>query len=161
MFFAHAIYASREFGMRRLAICSHKADKDRMADRADDGIERINLRYNEDGRIVPPIVNAILKAAAKDAIPVTFFCNGVSYQLIRYTYIKDDERLYNPYRKNHIERVERIARWEDIFVYSDRCRCSVCYGEYGYDSIENICGIVKLKDNQQKTVRIDVQHCKH
>ncbi len=161
MFFAHVTYQSEEFGEAKLAVCSEKSDIEKLPHRADDGVERICFSCDGEGRVAPPVLDAIFNAAAKGVYPTKFLCNGVEFQLIRYTCIKDVERRYNPYRKDHIVRVERIASGKDIYVYSDRCRCGACYAQYGYDSIDNICGIVGLRDNPSKTARIDVQYCKH
>lgn len=151
MFFANAVCSSQEFGQFTLAICTEKAEE-HLWDNRDDGIVR--AQYER------PIANTILCAAATGKPPVDFICNEVRYTLLRYN-ARSDERFYNQHRKNYAVRKTRIVRNTEIYVCSERCRCTPCFVEFGFDSLENVCGLVKLRDDPRHVVEIDVQHCKH
>lgn len=152
MFFANATISSDEFGEGKIAICSDEATEQAWAGRRGYGLARV---WRE-----RPIADSILKAAAQETLPVPFTCNGVRYQLLKYN-CRSEERFHNPYRKNHVVRKERLARYSDIYVYTERCRCTSCFAEFGFDSIENICGLVQTADDPRRIVEIDIQHCKH
>lgn len=149
MFFANATYTSQEFGKLIIAICTDE-DEEHLWDGREDGIFRV--QYTK------PIAEAVLRAAAVGVLPVDFSCNDVQYSLIKYN-ARPEERFYNQYRKNHVVRKARIVRNTEIYVCSERCRCTPCFGKYGFDSLENVCGLVKLRDDPQRIVEIDVQHC--
>lgn len=150
MFFANAKYESDEYGIMTIAICSDEQTEREWSEKETGNLLRV---YYE-----RPIAKEIMRAAAKGALPISFSCNEVKYRLLKYT-CWPEERFYNEYRKNHVVRKERLARYCDIFVYSERCRCTACYAQWGYDNIENVCGIVPTLQNSKRTVEIDVQHC--
>lgn len=150
MFFANAKYESEEYGITTIAICSDKQTVQKWRKKETDGLIRV---YYEG-----TIAEEIMWAAAKDVLPVSFSFRGINYRLLKYT-CWPEERFYNQYRKNHVVRKERLARYSDIFVYSERCRCTACYAQWGFDNIENICGIIPTVHNSQRAVEIDVQHC--
>lgn len=152
MFFACATYVSEEFGRSIIALCdSEESEKQWSVADAESFFHVVHTKA---------IAQAVMKAAARDSLPTRFTCNGVDYTLIKYIK-RPEERFYNHFRKSHVVRKERIARASEIYVYSERCRCTSCFAEYGYDSIENVCGLIGVLDNPKRTVEIDVQHCKH
>ena len=151
MFFANAQYESKEYGVMTIAICSDEQAEQEWSEKETDGLFRVHYER--------PIAQEIMRAAAKDVLPVSFFCNGIKYSLLKYT-CWPEERFYNQFRQNYVARKERLVRYCDIFVYSERCRCTACYAQWGFDSIENICGIVQTVHGSKQTVEIDVQHCR-
>lgn len=150
MFFANATYTSKTYGTQSIAICS-----DKETERVWSQKPRKDLRRTYYER---PIAEEIMKAAAKDSLPADFDCHGIKYTLIKYT-CRPEERFYNKYRKNYVVGRERIARARDIYVYSERCRCTSCYAQWGWEGIENICGMMQTRDAPHRTVEVDVQHC--
>lgn len=150
MFYANAKYESKEYGIMSIAICSDKQAGREWKGKGTDNLYRVHYEV--------PIAKEIMKAAARDVLPADFNLHGVNYTLLKYT-CRPEERFYNQYRKNHVVRKERLARNSDIYVYSERCRCTACYAQWGYDSIENVCGIIPTLHNPKRTVEIDVQHC--
>ena len=151
MFFANAKYESKEYGIVTIALCSNEQTEQEWSEKASDDLFRV---YYE-----RPIAQEIMRAAAKDILPTSFSCNEINYRLLKYT-CWPEERFYNQFRQNHVARKERLTRYCDIFVYSERCRCTACYAQWGFDSIENICGIVQTVHGSKRTVEIDVQHCR-
>lgn len=151
MFFANARCESREYGIVTIAICSDYETEQLWEDTSTNQFYRLCCKR--------PIAQEIMKAAALDVLPVGFTCNEVYYTLISYNH-RPEERFYNEYRKNHVVRKERLARNSDIYVYLERCRCTSCYFQWGFDSIENVCGLVQTRSGPMKTVEIDVQHCR-
>lgn len=149
MFFANATYSSQEYGKKTLGICSNEDEAKRLEGR-NDGVLRV--QYEK------PIAKAILRTAATHTLPADFTLNGVHYSLLTYNY-RPEERFYNQYRKDHVVRKTRIVRNTEIYVCSERCRCTACFGQYGFDNLENVCGIVRLWDDPRRTAEIDVQHC--
>ncbi len=107
-----------------------------------------------------PIAKELLRAASTEKLPADFTCHEVQYTLLRYS-ARPEERFYNKYRESHVVRRTRIARHAEIFVCLERCRCTSCFGKNGFDSLENVCDLVKLRDDYRRVAEIDVQHCTH
>lgn len=149
-FFANAKYESKEHGVMTIAICSDEQTEQKWSTKETDDF--IRAYYER------PIADEIMRAAAKDILPINFSCNGINYKLLTYT-CRPEERRYNKYRINHTVREERLADGKKILVYSERCRCTACYAQWRYDNIVNICGIIPTLDNPKRTVEIDLQYC--
>ncbi len=152
LFFAYAVYESERFGHTEVALCSDRETEEKWSDQNTDSFSRLCWDH--------PITTEIMRAAAKERFPVEFECNGVNYTLLRYNF-RPEERFYNPFRKNHVARRIRWAAYDDIYVYSDRCRCTRCFFRYGFDSIENVCARVKTRGTPPHTVEMDMQCCRH
>ena len=150
MFFARATCECSEFGLIEVAICSDVETEQKYSEMDTETV--FHVKYDR------PIADEILRAAAKNIIPISFECNGVLYVLKKYS-INDEERIYNRYRKNHIDRITTVQPLSSIFVYSQRCRCRACYIRYGFDNIQNICAYVPLETEKNKLVPIDMQIC--
>lgn len=151
MFIANATYSSQKYGVKKLGICTTKEEVHAW-DNRNDGLLRAHFEA--------PIADAILRVAATETLPAEFILLDVPYTLLRYN-ARKEERFYNKYRKNYVVRKSYIAKDADIYVCSERCRCTACFSEFGFESLENVCGVVRLRDDPSRTVEIDVQHCTH
>lgn len=149
-FFANAKYESKEYGITTIAICSDEQIVQEWKEKKTDDLVRVHYKGT--------IADEIMKAAAKDVLPISFSYRGINYRLLTYT-CRPEERLYNKYRINHAVREEQLADGKKIFVYSERCRCTACYAQWRYDNIVNICGIIPTLDNPKRTVEIYLQYC--
>ena len=152
MYIANATLKS-VYGTTRVRICTEPCEE--SLENKDD----CTICCREPRR---PLVDEILKAAAKGVLPIKFSLNDDEYELIKYSK-NEMERQYNVYAKNHVVREEKISTRsiEHFYVYADRRRCTSCYSKYGFDSIINICAIVALYDIRSKSVRIDASQCTH
>jgi len=152
MLIANAIYNSEEFGLTDLKIYSSEEEIKEWKDNSDDATLHVTYEFD--------IADAVMKTAACNSLPVEFEFHNDRCVLLEYTY-SIEERFYNQYRRNYVaERIdmEKVNKNEvPIIVYKGRCSCPRCYAEYGFDNIENICGIFKTKDSPHKKVEIDLQ----
>ena len=151
MFFANAMYTSAEYGVTSIAICSDKQTELLWANKNTDAFTRVFYER--------PIAKAVMRAAAQDVLPINFECNGIRYTLLKYNF-RVEERFYNKNRKNYVVRKERIARYCDIYVCSERCRCTKCFNTWGYGTLENICGKVETLYSPRRIIEIDLQYCR-
>lgn len=152
MFIANATYTSEEFGETKIAISTDR-ETGTLVDESDArGLCRISYQRK--------IANEIMRTAATKELPAKFECNGVIYTLLKYT-CNSEERFYNQYRKNHVSERVQIEKGAEVFVYTERCRCTHCYSAYGFDSIQSICGRVARVDVPKQWVEIDLQRCTH
>lgn len=153
MYIASAVYYSKEFKATRLKICTaDEADCFQKKSNPDKGV--ICLRYDND------LCETIMNLAAQKSLPVDFEYRGDSCKLISYVF-NDAERFYNKYRVSYISEKVKLPYQEEIVVYTGRCNCPKCYGQYGFESIENVCGTVSLEKDHNARVNIDVQRCRH
>lgn len=150
IYFAYAVYSSKEFGKTEIAICSEKSGE--KTDFNDESASKFQCYYQME------ICQKIMEAAAKNTLPCKFNCNDVEYLLERYSF-NDSERFYNKFRTNHITRKVRIIRDKTIFVYKEKAQCPYCFAKHGYQSIEQLCAQVPIVGTNL-FAEIDVQHCK-
>lgn len=152
MFFASAVCKREDLGVVTMAICSTIAEEQKWA--SDNTDEFFRVWYER------PIAKAVMNAATSESLPIPFECNEIRYTLLKYTYWEKDERLYNKSRKNYIARKTTLARYTDVLVYSEQCRCPRCYSDHGFSSIENVCAMIQLRDEPRKRIAVDMQYCK-
>ena len=151
MFIASAVYEQKDFGLTRLKICT--ANEADISSRETD-LDAKEICYHCDH----DLSQIIMKLAATKKLPVRFNFRGDSCTLISYA-CNDKEREYNKYRVNYIAEKKQLAYHDEIVVYKRRCSCPKCFSQYGWDSIENICGSVSTTSGTK--VKIDLQRCKH
>lgn len=150
MFIARATCESEAFGDTEVVICTERDTAEKYIDKNTDELMYVSCDM--------PITKAIMQAAASNALPTYFECNGTKYKLTKYV-VNSIERYYNKYRNNYVEYKEKCRPTTEIFVYTQRCRCFKCYSEYGFDNIISICGLVPLKVDKRKYVEIDLHKC--
>lgn len=151
MFIAYAVYDNPEFGETTIKICTDMETENEWNERINDD----SLRHLYYKRELPDI---IMRLAARSELPAEFDFRGNKCKLLHYS-CNDEERFYNIYRKNHVvDRVD-VKRYEELIVYTGRCSCPRCYAKYGFDGIDNVCGMIGLKRNPKRTVPVDVQRC--
>ena len=151
MIISKAICKSHEYGELVIEICSDIETEELFASEGNN--THYFMKYDR------PLADTILRTATQKDLPAELTCNGVEYTLTRYRVINNEERIYNSYRKNHINEITELHPSSEIYVYTQRCRCVKCYSQYGFDSIINICGYVPLCANRAKSVPIDMQKC--
>jgi len=155
MYIASAVIESVAEGIERVVISTIPNEKKEII--TNDGTT-IYLGYNI------PLAEGILKAASKDIIPVKFYVGAERKQtefVLKSYVFNTDERFYNKHRHNHVLYREKLLPLSSVYIYEQRCRCFSCYDKYGFGSIENICGIIPLAQNREKTIEMDMQKCKH
>lgn len=151
MFIASAVYEQKNFGLTRLKICTaNETDISSRETKLD--AKEICYRFDHE------LAQIIMKLAATKKLPVQFNFRGDSCKLISYAY-NDKEREFNKYRANFIVETKQLAYHDEIVVYKRRCNCPKCFSQYGWDSIENICGSVSAMNGNK--VKIDLQRCKY
>ena len=151
MFIASAVYEQKNFGLTRLKICT--ASEAALSSR-ETNLDAKEICYHCDHELA----QIIMKLAATKKLPVQFNFRGDSCTLISYA-CNDKEREFNKYRINYIAETKQLAYLDEIVVYHKRCNCPKCFSQYGWDSIENICGSVSTVGGSK--VKIDLQRCKY
>ena len=145
MFFAGALVLSEVEGEIHFAICMNLSEVE------------THIKKNATNIWCEwPISREIMKAAATNSLPANFVCNNVKYILRNY-YTNNLERYCNPFRatsnKTTVDFSSKI-RAPEVYIYRDRCRCTSCYSEYGFNSIENLCAIVSSESDTSKPIKI-------
>jgi len=141
---------SKEFGITRFDISKEQEDEI-------DGESYIYVDKQS------PIAEAIHEAA-KQPLPNFFKCNGVEYELI---YIVEEEEKTEVAKEEinideegkaapHLKVKKRIT----LRVYTERCRCTKCYSEYGFDCIANLRAMIPIK-GQSIFRSVEVHRCSH